>query len=78
MLAGDYHEVMVSQNVIRRISLHIPVVRRRLCSNAIQRKLSLLTFEEFVDQKKPATDFSLKPVGISSAAESSAKGGIRT
>jgi len=56
----------------------VETAARIAAKNAIQRKLSLLTFEEFVDQKKPATDFSLKPVGISSAAESSAKGGIRT
>jgi hypothetical protein len=41
--------------------------------NAIQKKLSLLTFEEFVDHKKPATDFSLKLVGLSPVAESLTK-----
>ena len=45
---------------------------RIAAKSAIQQKLSLLTFEEFADHKKQGIDFSLKPVGVSPAAESPA------
>jgi hypothetical protein len=45
---------------------------RIAAKSAIQQKLPLLTFEEFLDRKKQGIDFSLKLVGVSPAAESSA------
>ena len=43
---------------------------RIAAKSAIQQKLSLLTFEEFLDHKKEAIDFSLKPVAVSPDCDS--------
>jgi hypothetical protein len=36
--------------------------------NEIRKKMTFLTFEEFLDRRKQGTDFSLKPVAVSPAA----------
>jgi hypothetical protein len=37
--------------------------------NEIRKKMTFLTFEEFLDRRKQGTDFSLKPVAVSPAVE---------